>query len=153
MAAQYQDVMVLYYERDERAAVWCEERRWNYHSAGHIYGCEAQCVVLLQCPLTAEWITRARNMLIIVDRWFLNNSPSLCSMIWCVNVNSNITDIFWSGEWRRSWWITLMRNINVRRCQTVPTPAPTSSTRYPGLGSRTRRTRSQKHRGNLDYLR
>ena len=25
-----------------------------------------------------------------------------------------------------------MRNMNVRRCQTVPTPAPSSSTRYLG---------------------
>ena len=29
-------------------------------------------------------------------------------------------------------WLTLMRNISVRRCQTVLTPAPQSSTRNPG---------------------
>ena len=68
IAGQYQDVMVLYRFSDRRAAVWCEERGWKYHRTYHIYGCEAQCVVLLQCPLTAEWITRARNMLIIVAR-------------------------------------------------------------------------------------
>ena len=51
MAGQYQDVMVLHYwtERDERAAVWCEERGWKYHSTQNIFGCEAQCVVLLHC--------------------------------------------------------------------------------------------------------
>ena len=70
MAGQYQDVMVLHWgsdERDERAAVWCEERGWKYHDADNIFGCEAQCVILLQCALSAEWITRARNMLIIVN--------------------------------------------------------------------------------------
>ena len=68
MAGQYQDVVVLYYDRDERAAAWCEERGWKCHHADNIYGCEAQCVVLLHCGLTAELITRARNMLIVVER-------------------------------------------------------------------------------------
>ena len=68
MAGQYQDVMVLDYIRDVRAAVWCEERGWKYHHAENIYGCEAQCVVLLDCDLSAEYITRARNMLIMVKR-------------------------------------------------------------------------------------
>ena len=68
MAGQYQDVMVLYYgDRDERAAAWCEERGWQYHYADNIYGCEAQCVVLLNCHLYPEYITRARNMLIIIN--------------------------------------------------------------------------------------
>ena len=67
MAGQYQDVMVLYRRSDERVAAWCEERGWKYHHANSIYGCEAQCVVLLDCLLTAERITRARNMLIILN--------------------------------------------------------------------------------------
>ena len=68
MAGQYQDVMVLYYGGgDERAAAWCDEKGWQYHHAGHIFGCEAQCVVLLQCDLSTESLTRARNMLIILD--------------------------------------------------------------------------------------
>ena len=68
MAGQYQDVMVLYYGgSDERAAAWCKERGWKYHDAGNIYGCEAQCVVLLNCPLRTEFLTRGRNMLIIVN--------------------------------------------------------------------------------------
>ena len=68
MAGQYQDVMVLYGfgDRNERAAAWCEERGWQYHYAVNIYGCEAQCVVLLNCPLVTEFLTRARNMLIII---------------------------------------------------------------------------------------
>ena len=68
MAGQYQDVMVLHWsDRDERAAAWCEERGWQYHDADYIYGCESQCVVLLQCPLETEYLTRARNMLIIFN--------------------------------------------------------------------------------------
>ena len=68
MAGQYQDVMVLYDDSgDERAAAWCKERGWKYHDADHIYGCEAQCVVLLNCGLVTEYLTRGRNMLIIFD--------------------------------------------------------------------------------------
>ena len=67
MAGQYQDVMVLYDDRDERAAAWCEERGWQYHHGYNIYGCEAQCVVLLDCPLFTEYLTRARNMLMILN--------------------------------------------------------------------------------------
>ena len=69
MAGQYQDVMVLYWDRDERAAAWCEERGWKYHSDSNIQGCEAQCVVLLDCYLRTEYLTRARNMLIILNNW------------------------------------------------------------------------------------
>ena len=68
MAGQYQDVMVLYYDRDERAAAWCEERGWKYHRANNIHGCEAQSVVLLNCGVDTEYLTRARNMLIILNR-------------------------------------------------------------------------------------
>ena len=69
MAGQYQDVMVLYWDdsRDERAAAWCEERGWKYLLCDNIYGCEAQCVVLLDCSLYTEYLTRARNMLIIFN--------------------------------------------------------------------------------------
>ena len=68
MAGQYQDVMVLYDDdRDERAAAWCEERGWNFLSADNIHGCEAQCVVLLVSLLETEYLTRARNMLIILN--------------------------------------------------------------------------------------
>ena len=73
MAGQYQDVMVLYHRQmmrlddDERAAAWCEERGWQYHKPLNIFGCEAQCVVLLNSPLLTERLTRARNMLIILN--------------------------------------------------------------------------------------
>ena len=69
MAGKYQDVMVLYYmtsNYDERAAAWCRERGWKYHRADNIYGTEAQVVVLLECLLIPEFITRGINQLIIV---------------------------------------------------------------------------------------
>ena len=66
MAGKYQDVMVLNYFSDKRAAAWCRERGWKYHRAGYIYGTEAQVVVLLKCPLYPELITRGINQLIIV---------------------------------------------------------------------------------------
>ena len=69
MAGQYQDVMVLYTSRiDKDAPAWCEERGWKYHWGLNIYGCEAQCVVLLNCELRTEYLTRARNMLIILNK-------------------------------------------------------------------------------------
>ena len=72
MAGEYKDVMVLYdvYNgySDKLAASWCRKRGWKYLNARHIYGCEAQCVVLLECLLWPELITRGRNMLIIFNR-------------------------------------------------------------------------------------
>ena len=63
------DVMVLYvHDVDEVARAWCGEEGWQYHNASTIHGCEARCVVLLDCPLTPEWITRGFNKLIIVER-------------------------------------------------------------------------------------
>ena len=67
VAGRYQVVMVLHYGRDVRAAAWCEERGWQYNHAGNITGCEAQCVILLNCGVLPEYITRGINMLIIVD--------------------------------------------------------------------------------------
>ena len=66
---EYSDMMVLYYgQGNKRAAAWCKERGWQYHWAGNITGCEAKCVVILDCPLLPEYITRGINMLIIVNR-------------------------------------------------------------------------------------
>ena len=66
---EYTDVMVLYHGGDDDlAAAWCKERGWQYHFARNITGCEARCVVILDCDLFPEIITRAINMLIIVKR-------------------------------------------------------------------------------------
>ena len=61
------DVMVLYLDRDKVARAWCGEEGWQYHDAWDITGCEARCVVLLECGLNPEVITRGINKLIIVN--------------------------------------------------------------------------------------
>ena len=63
-------VMVLYDddEDDEVARAWCREEGWQYHDAWNIYGCEARCVVVLECYLDSEFITRGINKLILVNR-------------------------------------------------------------------------------------
>ena len=68
VGGRYKDVMVLY-DNDKSPALlsWCGERGWQYHFAGYITGCEAQCVILLNCGLLPEYITRGINMLIIVS--------------------------------------------------------------------------------------
>ena len=64
---EYTDVMVLYdFNKDNLAGAWCKERGWQYHPVWNITGCEAKCVVLLDCYLEPEEITRGINMLIIV---------------------------------------------------------------------------------------
>ena len=70
---EYTDVMVLYDTsyKDDLAGAWCKERGWQYHAASRITGCEAKCVVLLNCHLNPEYITRGINMLIIVtNNWY-----------------------------------------------------------------------------------
>ena len=64
------DVMVLYHysDDDEVVRAWCGEEGWQYHASQFITGCEARCVVLLECVLTPEWITRGINKLIILSR-------------------------------------------------------------------------------------
>jgi len=110
MARKYQDVMVLYpHGRDERAATWCKERGWKYHRPYNIYGCEAQCVVLLDCLLHSEFLTRARNMLIILNN--KENTEKLqtavahsddkyqCKMSDCSYTGTTlINNIPWAGE-------------------------------------------------------
>ena len=53
---------------DLGAKEWCAKRGWKFLEDVAIFGCEAQCLVLLDCGLDLELITRARNMLIIVER-------------------------------------------------------------------------------------
>ena len=62
------DVMVLYFGSDEVARAWCRKEGWQYHNAWNIFGCEARCVVLLDCVLDPEYITRGIKKLIICGR-------------------------------------------------------------------------------------
>ena len=65
---EYTEVMVLrdYGDEDDEAAAWCKERGWQYYDVLKITGCEAKCVVLLNCLLNPESITRGINSLIII---------------------------------------------------------------------------------------
>ena len=69
VGGRYKDVMVLYMGDNRSPALlsWCGERGWQYHDAHHIRGCEAQCVIILNCGLLPELITRGIKMLIIVS--------------------------------------------------------------------------------------
>ena len=51
-----------------KTAKLCKERGWQYYHADNITGCEAKCVVLLDCPVTPEFITRGIDMLVILSR-------------------------------------------------------------------------------------
>ena len=62
------DVMVLICFSVEETCDWCRERGWQYHYAWNVTGCEAKCVVLLDCGLYPEYVTRGMNMLIIVSK-------------------------------------------------------------------------------------
>ena len=66
---KYQDQVMLLYDYDiaEKTADWCRKRGWQHHNSGNISGCEARCVVLLDCRLSPELITRRINVLIIIN--------------------------------------------------------------------------------------
>ena len=67
---KYQDQVMLLYDYDiaEKTADWCRKRGWQHQNSGNISGCEARCVVLLDCRLSPELITRGVNVLIIINR-------------------------------------------------------------------------------------
>ena len=73
------DVMVLMYlgkndrttdwcdqDTATRAESWCRERGWKLYEPNSVYGCEAKVVVLLDCLVYPEFITRGINLLVIV---------------------------------------------------------------------------------------
>ena len=68
---KYQEGVMLLYDYDiaESTADWCKKRGWQHYNSGNISGCEARCVVLLDCRLSPELITRGINVLIIVNRF------------------------------------------------------------------------------------
>ena len=45
---------------------WFTKNGWKCIEAQDITGCEDQCIVLLDCPLYPEFVSRARNQLIII---------------------------------------------------------------------------------------
>ena len=47
---------------------WCLENgpKWKHMKSTEMYGREDECIILLDCDRTVEYISRARNLLIIV---------------------------------------------------------------------------------------
>ena len=64
------DVMVLMYRGKNkpgaRAEDWCVKKKWKLFEPKSVYGCEAKVVVLLDCLVYPEFITRGINLLVIV---------------------------------------------------------------------------------------
>ena len=61
-------MMVLMYrgKRDGAITGWCERRGWKVFEPNTVYGCEAKVVVLLDCLVYPEFISRAIHLLVIV---------------------------------------------------------------------------------------
>ena len=62
-------VTVLFHGEDGPNDVtkeWCDRNSWSYLDNHQMAGCEDQCVVLMDCPVLLENISRARNGLVIV---------------------------------------------------------------------------------------
>ena len=64
------DVMVLMYRGKNATAArtesWCKNKGWKLFEPNSVYGCEAKVVVLLDCLVYPEFITRGINLLVIV---------------------------------------------------------------------------------------
>ena len=88
---KYQDQVMLLYDYDiaEETADWCRERGWQPHNSGNISGCEARCVVLLDCRLSPELITRGISVLVIINRfWSSLRSKTLKSVFFSTRPNA-----------------------------------------------------------------
>ena len=69
VAEAHLSVTVLYGDDpNAKAEEWCSEHRWRYLSAAEIWGCENQCVVMIDIgTMHTEFISRGRNLLVIVS--------------------------------------------------------------------------------------
>ena len=61
---------------DEEASAWCKKQGWGYVREAMMFGSEDQCVVLLRARPTVEFVSRGRNLLVMVttrgDGWVLH---------------------------------------------------------------------------------
>ena len=61
---------VLYYGSDnysDRTSDWCSEQGWHYQDIIQFIGCEDQTVICWEICVLTESVSRARNMLILVN--------------------------------------------------------------------------------------
>ena len=53
-------------ERKENVEQYCIQNGWNYHHGSHFFGCEAQVIILFECSLLFELMSRARTQVIMI---------------------------------------------------------------------------------------
>ena len=54
-----------YVEEDTEAAKYCGQKNWDYRDYGHMFGCEDEVIIAIDC-LEPETITRPHNLLVMV---------------------------------------------------------------------------------------
>ena len=52
-------------DRDEGAALFCQEKGWSYRDWVDMQGCEDECIIVMNC-LQPETISRPHNLLVLV---------------------------------------------------------------------------------------
>ena len=53
-------------ERKENVEQYCIQNGWNFHHGSHFFGCEAQVIILFECSLLFELISRGRTQVIMI---------------------------------------------------------------------------------------
>ena len=53
-------------ERKENVEQFCKDNGWRFHHYSHFFGCEDQVIILFECSLLFELISRGRNQVIFI---------------------------------------------------------------------------------------
>ena len=53
-------------ERRENVETYCLQNGWNFQHYSHFFGCEDQVIILFECSLLFELISRGRNQVIFI---------------------------------------------------------------------------------------
>ena len=100
------------------AEAWCGDNGWRYLEGTKFFGSEDQCVVLVDLPLQTEYISRARNLLVIVNtigkfRWESLSHPFITkqTMQWtwclpghCYSARVAHFQMYWPSGWVPTLW-------------------------------------------------
>ena len=65
----HESVSLLYHINhplNENVKEWCEKNHWKHFKSVSMIGCEDQCMVLFDCNIMYEFVSRARNQVVIV---------------------------------------------------------------------------------------
>ena len=62
-------------ERTARVHLFCTANEWKFHHQSHYFGCEDQVIILFECDLMFELISRGRNQMVLVTKveYVINN--------------------------------------------------------------------------------